>query len=39
MAAEGFDLQEKSKASLQRALKKVHDTNAIANEAVVNLQA
>ena len=38
MAAHGLDLQEKSKQSLMRSLNKVHDTNAIANEAVLNLE-
>ena len=38
LAAHGFDLQAKSKEALLRTLGKVHDTNALANDAVVNLE-
>jgi len=38
MVNHGKDLQDKSKASLLRSLNKVHETNAIANDAVANLK-
>ena len=38
MASHGMDLQEKSKQSLLRSLNKVHDTNNLAMDAVLNLE-
>ena len=38
MASHGFDIQAKSKEALLRTLGKVNDTNALANDAVVNLE-
>ena len=37
MVAHGQDLQEKSKQSLMSSLNKVHETNALATDAVMNL--
>ena len=34
----GFDLQDKSKAALERTLNKVHETQAVANEGLLNLE-
>ena len=38
LANHGFDLQEKSKASLLRSLNKVNETNTLANESVAMLK-
>lgn len=38
LALRGLDVQDKSKQSLMRSLGKVHETNAIANGAVINLE-
>jgi len=38
LADHGYDLQDKSKQSLNRTLNKVHETQALANDAVTNLK-
>ena len=38
LASHGYDMQDKSKQALQRTLAKVHETNKIANDAVMNLE-